>query len=167
MAPRGKKPDPTAMLKLRGTYRKDRRSADEPIPDGGMPERPKFLTGPAKIEWERLAPLLYEKGVLTTWDLAAFTMYCVELGEYVSLCRAIKKAKDGKTDMQSRYTSKTSKGGECLAVLVQARFKALAACRSMATEFGLTPSSRTRIKTGDKQADNAFAALANKHKSAS
>ena len=163
----GPKRKPTANLKLHGTYRSDRRFADEPVPDGGMPERPKFLTGPAKKEWERLAPILYEKGVLTTWDMTTFAQYCFHWGEWVSLGRAIKKAKAGKKDLRSRYTAITSKGGECLDVLVQAQLKALAASRSMAIEFGLTPSSRTRIKVGEKPAENPFAALADKQRNAS
>lgn len=166
MAPRGRPPKPSASLKLQGTYRADRRFADEPVPDAGIPVRPKFLTGPAKKEWERLGPLLIEKGVLTTWDVAAFTQYCWHWGEWVSLGRAVKKAKNGMKDLRSRYTSTTSKGGECLDVLVQAQFKALVACRSLATEFGLTPSSRTRIKTGAKQEENPFAKLAEQQRGA-
>lgn len=174
MAPRGRPPKPTANLKLQGTYRADRRYADEPVPDNGILERPKFLIGAAKKEWERLAPLLIEKGVLTTWDMAAFAQYCWHWGEWVSLGRAIKKGKwvggktDGeiKKDMRTRYTARTSKGGECLDVLVQAQFKALAACRSLATEFGLTPSSRTRIKTGGKQEESSFAGLVRRQREA-
>ncbi|HEG42610.1 MAG TPA: phage terminase small subunit P27 family [Phycisphaerales bacterium] len=178
MSVTGPKPKPSAMLKIHGPVRKDRRLPDEVIPDGGIPERPKILKGPAKTEWERLAPLLYEKGVLTTWDMAAFAQYCFHWGEWYSLGQAIKKAKGakkasdgqkaepGKKDLRTRYTAKTSKGGECLDVLVQAQFKALAACRSLATEFGLTPSSRTRIKTGDKQKDNPFEALASRQQGA-
>ncbi len=174
MAKTGRPRKPTADLKLCGTFRKDRRFDDEPVPDSGTLERPKFLKGPAKKEWERLAPLLYEKGVLTTWDLGAFAQYCWHWGEWVSLCQAIKKGKwvggkeDGKIkkDMRTRYTARTSKGGECLDVLVQAQIKALNACRSLATEFGLTPSSRTRIKMGDKQEENVFAKLAAQNRSA-
>lgn len=166
MAKPGPRPKPTANLKLHGTFRKDRRFEDEPVPDGGMPERPTFLTGPAKKEWGRLALLLYEKGVLTTWDLTTFAQYCWHWGEWVSLGRAIKKAKGDKKDLRTRYTATTSKGGECLDVLVQAQFKALAACRSLATEFGLTPSSRTRIKIGEKKEENPFAKLAKQQRPA-
>ncbi len=91
-------------------------------------ERPKFLKGPAKREWERLAPLLYEKGVLTTWDMATFAQYCWHWGEWYSLGQAIKKA-NGAT--------KASEGKK-LDLLVHMQLKVLAACRSLATELGMT-----------------------------
>ncbi|HEG43230.1 MAG TPA: P27 family phage terminase small subunit, partial [Phycisphaerales bacterium] len=106
------------------------------------------------------------KEVLTTWDLTTFAQYCWHWGEWRALCSAIKKAKEGKKDLRSRYTATTSKGGECLDVLVQAQFKTLAICRSLATEFGLTPSSRTRIKTGGKQKGNVFGELDSRRKGA-
>ncbi len=48
----------------------------EPIPAKGMPNCPEWLLPEAKKEWERLADLMNQIGVLTEVDMAAFAAYC-------------------------------------------------------------------------------------------
>ena len=47
-----------------------------PIPSKGMPERLEWLLSEVKKEWERLADLMNQMGVLTEVDMAAFAAYC-------------------------------------------------------------------------------------------
>ena len=60
----GRPRKPTAILKLHGTDRGDRRYSGEPDPEVSIPDRPKFLKGEAKKEWDRIAPKLEKKTVL-------------------------------------------------------------------------------------------------------
>lgn len=155
MARRGRPRKPTANLKLTGNYRGDRRHADEPTPDVRIPERPKFLTGEGKKEWERIAPLLADKKCLTDWDRAMLTAYCKEWADYVYLSRKV-KPKD--------YLVQTINGNLIQNPLIAVRNRALKNCKEIAAEFGLSPSSRTRLSIGDSQPDNPFAALLNRRK---
>lgn len=72
----GRKPKPTAVKKLEGNPGKRKLNKKEPIPAKGMPECPDWLLPEAKKEWERLADLMNQMGVLTEVDMAAFAAYC-------------------------------------------------------------------------------------------
>ena len=68
----GRKPKPTAMKKLEGNPGKRKLNTKEPVPAKGMPACPEWLMPEAKKEWERLAKLMNQMGVLTEVDMAAF-----------------------------------------------------------------------------------------------
>lgn len=72
----GRKPKPTAIKKLEGNPGKRKLNTKEPIPAKGMPNCPEWLLPEAKKEWERLADLMNQIGVLTEVDMAAFAAYC-------------------------------------------------------------------------------------------
>ena len=67
----GRKPKPTAIKKLEGNPGKRKLNTKEPIPAKAMPECPQWLLAEAKKEWERLADLMNQMGVLTEVDMAA------------------------------------------------------------------------------------------------
>ena len=60
----GRKPKPTAIKKLEGNPGKRKLNTKEPIPAKGMPNCPEWLMPEAKKEWERLADLMNQMGVL-------------------------------------------------------------------------------------------------------
>ncbi len=145
---RGTKPTPTTILKLHGTYRSDRRSDSEPEPDLCIPDRPKWLTGDARKEWERITPILHQMRCISDADLTMVAAYCFEWGLYVRLCRKLKKI--------SSLTDTTTNGNEILSPLYNVRNAALKNWRSIATEFGLSPSARSRINIegrGEKEGE--------------
>ena len=72
----GRKPKPTAVKKLEGNPGKRKLNTKEPAPAKGMPDCPEWLLPEAKKEWERLADLMSQMGVLTEVDMAAFAAYC-------------------------------------------------------------------------------------------
>lgn len=72
----GRKPKPTAVKKLEGNPGKRKLNTKEPVPAKGMPDCPEWLLPEAKKEWERLADLMNQMGVLTEVDMAAFAAYC-------------------------------------------------------------------------------------------
>ena len=72
----GRKPKPTAVKKLEGNPGKRKLNTKEPVPAKGMPACPNWLLPEAKNEWERLADLMNQMGVLAEVDMAAFAAYC-------------------------------------------------------------------------------------------
>jgi P27 family predicted phage terminase small subunit len=71
---RGRKPSPAHLKLIAGTRRKGR-GAGTVIPPA-LPEPPDFLHTYAKVEWGRVAPLLYRQGLLTKLDGAVLAAYC-------------------------------------------------------------------------------------------
>ena len=158
MAKMGRPKKPTAKLKIHGTYRSDRRYDSEPKPDVYVPERPKWLVGDAKKEWYRITPILAKMKCISEADLAMLAAYCFEWGLYVALARKVKV---------ENLTTVTDKGNEMLSPLLNARNRALKNFKEIATEFGLSPSSRTRVATNpSEEPDNPFVAMFNRKSNA-
>lgn len=67
----GRKSKPTAVKKPEGNPGKRKLNMKEPILEKGMSECPEWLLPEAKKEWERLADLMNQIGVLTEVDMAA------------------------------------------------------------------------------------------------
>jgi P27 family predicted phage terminase small subunit len=151
MGKRGPKPTPTAMLKLRGSWRGDV-NKDEPMPDIGVPECPKEIEGIAKDCWDELAPMLVGMNVLTVADGKAFELLCVTFSNWKRSEAMLQKHGDVYPIRDANNNVK---------YLQQSPYVAMArnfgkAFKEMLCEFGLTPSSRSRIVTGgDKQATKA------------
>jgi P27 family predicted phage terminase small subunit len=148
---RGRKPKPKALRILHHDFRPDRHNADQPEPEVNIPKRPTFLRGEAKKEYERITQLLAAQKCITDWDMAAITAYCHEWGVYSMLCRKISKFE--------HYTVSSAEGTKMLNPLIVARNKSLKSLLSIAVEFGLTPSSRAKLKPQDKAELNPFAKL--------
>ena len=140
MAQRGRKPKPTALKVLEGNPGKRPLNLYEPVPEGKLPECPEWLEEEAKAEWERLAVPMHNLGLLTELDMAAFAVYCQayarwkEAEEFISQHGSIVKTKNGFWQQVPQVS------------IAQTYNKIMT---KIATEFGLTPSSRSRIIAGD------------------
>ena len=120
----GRKPKPTAIKKLEGNPGKRKLNTKEPIPAKGMPNCPEWLMPEAKKEWERRADLMNQRGVLTEVDMAALAAYC-------------------------QSTFETDKGYQQQTPWVGIANTNQKLMLQAASEFGLTPSSRSRIVAGN------------------
>jgi phage terminase small subunit len=58
----GRKPKPTALKLIQGTYRADRANPSEPKPRAVIPPCPKFLQGVARKQYQVTARKLVEMG---------------------------------------------------------------------------------------------------------
>lgn len=79
MGARGPAPTPTAVKKLRQTFRPDRAPQNEAIPNlarGDQLKAPDWLGQGAREKWEELALRLHSLGLLTEIDLDTFALYC-------------------------------------------------------------------------------------------
>jgi P27 family predicted phage terminase small subunit len=139
---RGRKPVPTALRIMRGNPGKRPLPADEPSPPPLEVTRPppEWLDDEAQTEWRRIAPMLARNGLLTEVDLDALTAYCLAWCTWKKANRAISqfgmviKAKNGYV-MQSPY--------------IPIANKAMATMKGLMLEFGMTPSSRSRVSKSD------------------
>ena len=152
MGKRGTKKTPTKDKKAKGTYRKDRAFEDEvefTVVDGQI-EPPTILEGKGKEEWQRIVPELISRGIFNITDITMITAYCLEVQTYNDAKESIKK--------EGVYQTLTNKGGseyQAINPNVMVANKALANFVRIATEFGFTPSSRTRISvSGAKKNEN-------------
>ena len=108
-----------------------------PLPRPSCPTGRNGLTGEARREWERLGPLLAEQGLLTEWDRSLFSMYCQEWKIYVTVCRKLRTLDD--------CTVLSTKGNVIQHPLVGLKNRTYQNLLRIAAEFGLSPSSRTRL----------------------
>lgn len=144
MAQRGRKPTPTAIKELEGNPGKRPLNENEPRPTKKAPACPKWLEPEAKKEWRRLAKQMETIGILTEVDMAAFASYCQayarwkEAEEFLTQHGTIVKTPSGYWQMVPQVS------------IAQTYNKIMT---KIATEFGLTPSSRSRIITGEGERD--------------
>jgi P27 family predicted phage terminase small subunit len=149
----GRKPTPTALKALRGNPGKRRLNASEPKPSG-IPTCPKHLTKAAKSEWNRISKELLVLGLLTSVDRAALAAYCSAYARWA----------DAETKIQELgAVTTTDKGNIIQSPWVGCANRAMELMHKFLTEFGLTPSSRSRLQVQvppDKQ-DEVWDALLN------
>ena len=143
---RGRKPKPTATLKLAGTYRSDRHAEDEPAPVSES-NRPGLRLSPrAARRFATVAPLLRSQCVLSELDKGALAAYCEAYARWYESRNAIHK--DGMW-----YTA--ASGNILKHPAVSVMEAAAAEMQRWAAELGLTPSSRARIPRNKKTATPA------------
>lgn len=149
MGRRGPAPKPTALKLVQGTYRADRAPNNEPMPEPAVPSCPSWLGREAKREWRRIVPELEQLGLLSRIDRSALAAYCQAYGEWWEMEREIQK--NGRVQV-------TDTGYEVIRPCVGIRDRALDRMYRYLREFGLSPSSRTRVSVPEKKegSGNAF-----------
>lgn len=142
MATRGRKPKPTAVKVLEGNPGKRPLNMYEPVPEKKAPECPFGLNDEAKAEWDRLADKMVNLGTLTEMDMAAFAGYCQsyarwkEAEEFIEKHGTIVKTPSGYWQQVPQVS------------IAQTNLKVML---KFCSEFGLTPSSRSRMIAGEVQ----------------
>ena len=146
MGRRGPRPTPTTTLRLRGSWRANTRPG-EPRPELSTPTCPDHLTTAAQDEWKRIVPQLERLGLLSQLDRAALALYCVAYGRWataekdLAVLGLVVKTKDGNL-IQNPYLWIANRAAKQM--------------HEMLAEFGMTPSSRTRLSvTPPTEADSA------------
>lgn len=134
MSTRGRKPKPTRVKEIQGNPGKRGLNPDEPKP--GVPvKRPRGLArGPRRL-WDEVAPDLERVGVMTGWDTFAFRLLAEH---YAFALEAADQLRDEGLTVDGRDGPKKNP------VATVFKENGMAALRIM-TEFGMTPSSRTRL----------------------
>ena len=142
---KGRKPKPSNLRRLHGNPGRRPLRENEPEPKRGIPDPPERLTGAALEHWRELVPELDEMGVLTTADGFALALLCEAWAECLEAGEIL--AREGLT-----YTRTTAAGSTSVAARpeVAMRSDAWKRMKSMMVEFGLTPSSRSRVSATGK-----------------
>ena len=142
----GRKPKPTKMKVVQGTFRKARANPEEPKPKNQLPPCPDYLKGRAREEYFRIGRKLERIGVLTEMDDIALIGLCQSWAEYLE---ATEQA--SKTGMLVKSPS----GYPIFNPYVTLANQALKWVKSFLTEFGMTPSLRCRVMTANGKLDES------------
>ena len=148
---KGRKPKPSGVKRAEGNP--GRRALNESEPVYTVPERvpyaPRFLSAEAKREWNRAATLLMRARVLTAVDLTALALYCDAYGLWIEARKETAERgaviQGDKGLYQNPWLFVANKAHEQMLKLM--------------AEFGMTPSSRTRIKAVESDRQMSLAEL--------
>jgi P27 family predicted phage terminase small subunit len=133
---RGRRSRPTRLKLLTGNPGKRALNANEPTPEPAIPECPVELGPVARREWDRLVIELSALRMLTHLDRAALAAYCGAYAMWAEATEAIQKygtmvKSPSGYPQQSPYVSIANRQAEIM--------------MRIASEFGFTPASRSRI----------------------
>lgn len=150
----GRSPKPTHLKKLGGTLQPSRTNTLEPVPDIALGLPPDWLSPTAKEYWQEIGGLLLQMKLISYGDTAAMTLLCDVLAQWLSVRATLNKR--GRV-----YELLTASGKVYRArpeVVMEADLWRRA--KTMLTEFGLTPASRSRVSAlGGTEEKDPLAAL--------
>jgi P27 family predicted phage terminase small subunit len=94
-----------------------------------------------RAEWRRVSRQLHQLGLLTEIDRAALAMYCQAYGRWVF---SEEKLRD-----EQQLLLRAPNDHQMQNPWLSIANRAMRQCHSLAAEFGLTPSARSRVAGGE------------------
>ena len=142
MGKRGRRPQPTSLKRLHGTFRADRVKGPEPLAPGLLLEAPPWLDERQAV---RFAEILRDapRHLLRKWDSAVVASYCVAESLLIEASEARKALESG------GLLDLDAKGRVMVGNLVKVQLRAMAAMKPFMDMLGLAPSSRANLKLDD------------------
>ena len=142
----GRKPKPTALKILSGAFEKNpqRQNHREPKAPKGKPTKPRHVQGIAATQWHALVKRLDKLKILSNVDEVAIEQYALTYAEWREAWKDCQKNGsfieyvDGHGNRMRKRNPASSAFVELGRRLTQ-----------IEVEFGLTPSSRTRVQVPD------------------
>lgn len=141
---RGRKPLPTPIRALGGNAGKRPLPTAEPRAATHLPPAPSHLSKPAKAEWKRIGRELVTLGLVSKIDRALLASYCSAWGRLVDAEEKL---------VQFGSVIKTPSGMLVQSPYLQIVNKAIEQLAKLGPEFGMSPSSRTRVSASQPEAD--------------
>lgn len=137
----GRKPVPSALKLVKGTDQPCRMNKNEPKPKADNIKMPVGMSDSAKKHWGQVVKQLKEAGIMTNLDVTALMIYCETYAQW----------RDA-TDKINKHGSvvKGERGFPVRSPYLMVAQKAFDQMKQMLTEFGMTPSSRTKVNTTDE-----------------
>jgi P27 family predicted phage terminase small subunit len=156
---RGRKPIPSYLKVLRGNPGQ-RQITDEPQPalPAEPPEPPDHLTDYGREEWRRIIREAYALRLCTPLDVHPLGAYCAAYSRWRTAEETISIMAERDPVMRGLIV-KTQSGGAAPNPLVIISQNAARDMVRFASEFGLTPVARSRIKAIDAIGDGRFSGL--------
>ena len=142
---KGRKPKPQAAKDLAGNP--GRRKAGKAVaPPVEVPDCPPHLKGEARAEWKRISTELLQMGVIARIDRSALAMYCMAWSRWVAAEAVLENEGPVLTGAQ---------GGTYQNPQLSVANGAMEQMRKILVEFGMTPSSRSRVhaRGAEKEVD--------------
>lgn len=139
---RGRKPIPTELKKLAGNPGHRPINDLEPKPKRDLPRCPSHLDKTAKAMWRKLSKELHVLGVLTNIDTELLSAYCQVYSRWKNAELMLQK---------SGEVIKTTNGNLIQNPYLAIANRAIEQMAKLASEFGMTPSSRSRIKINEPE----------------
>jgi P27 family predicted phage terminase small subunit len=160
---------------LDGTFRKDRHAElSSPEPPSGRPDTPSELCSVGQAEWDRMMTRLEESQSLFRVDDAAIYQYCRLYAETESVAEhkatleaSVARLEENLPDFKGEdFVKLVMELGQMMKLIAKCTDQARSgrmAIRQYLVEFGLTPSSRGRIKLpAKKESADEFTAFQRK-----
>ena len=113
----------------------------QPKVKDGFPPAPSYLKKRSKAEWRRMGKRLFDAGLLTELDETALAAYCQAFSQWVEANEQIQ---------EHGATIWTAQGGLARSPWVGIASEAWKEMTRMLGEFGMMPSSRSRVKVEKK-----------------
>lgn len=157
----GRKKKPTNLKVVHGTFRKDRDNPNEPKPDPvkKVPPAPSWLDEEGRKEWKRVAKELFNMGLLTPVDMTALEAYC-------SVYSRWKKSEEDidKNGLTFTYVNREGVEMKRKNPSIGIADESMKLMRSFLSEFGMTPSSRSKVSCNTSDANDPLDAFINRGK---
>ena len=115
---------------------KPRPTTNPTLKEGGVPRCPGHLDAAARTEWRRLARPLFDAGILTVADRAAFAAYCQSYSQWAE---AVRKQRE------TPKLIKTPSGYVQQSPWIGIANKQLELMGRYMGELGITPTARSRV----------------------
>ena len=153
---RGPKPSPTVLKLLKGNPGKRPINKDEPTPTPVRKPKPPIELDPsARKEWRRVVGELDKLGMVSKLDVSVLAAYCVSFSRFKAANEALKVVSE-KDPAFHGMLIKTKQGNWIQNPLVGVARRAAADMAQFASEFGMTPSSRTRVRAVSQSSENEW-----------
>lgn len=145
---RGRKPLPSHLKLVTGNRGKRPIKPENIEFKISLPMPPPHLCDDAKVEWGRVAPMLYALRLLSEADVASLAAYCDAYATWKQATTALNKMAE--IDKQtSGLMIKTSLGNVIQNPLRGIANTAASNMVKFASDFGMNPVARARIHSGD------------------
>lgn len=141
MGKRGPKPLPTKIHILNGNPGKRPLNEDEPVFDPADLRPPTGMTSRARKKWKQMAPMLLERGLLTQADRDMLHNYCLAFERWQEAEHVLSNEGTTFENVDDNGNVKVMQRPEVNISKTYQQQMYRISC-----EFGLSPSSRSRVK---------------------
>lgn len=142
---KGRKPTPTALKLIRGNPGRRPLPLHEFNPEPRIPNCPEHLKGEARNEWDRITPELLRYGLISDADRAMVAMMCTTWAHYCEAEQMVERisASADAAASANRYPP--------LARWITISARAVEIYKSLCTEFGMSPATRSRVMAREQR----------------
>lgn len=162
MGQRGPKPQSNVIKLLRGNPgRRTLDLHDGVQPEVAVPDAPRHLSKEARKEWRRITVELDELGLVSRLDRAALAIYCQTWGRLVLAEQALERKRQaaitaGEDEAEAVFIQCTPTGFMRESALLRIVSKLQQDCDRYLASFGMSPSSRSKVKSSDNRQGELF-----------